>query len=89
MDHQDQPNEYRGAPEEVGAQLFTDAMGPTIQEAVGNGATDKQVVAMFAGMLAALAGMVSDTFGAQAALDMLRGTTERVEQFDKSGGMVQ
>lgn len=71
--------DYEGTPEEVGAQLAADALGPTI-EAAGSTATPHQVARMMAGMVAYLAGAVAENYGAQAAADMLRGTATNVEQ---------
>lgn len=71
--------EYEGTPEEVGAQLAADALGPTI-EAASATAAPHQVARMMAGMLAYLAGAVSENFGPKASADMLRGTAEKVEQ---------
>lgn len=71
--------EYTGTPEEVGAQLFVDALGPTIQATANSGATKEQMARLFAGMLAGLSGMLAENFGVDAAIEILRGTTNKLE----------
>ena len=71
--------EYSGTPEEVGAQLAVDALGPTIAAAAEH-STDQQLTRMMAGMIAGLAGIVAANFGPEATLDILRGTAENVER---------
>lgn len=71
--------DYRGSPEQVGAQLFSDALGPTIEAAGTSDVTPQQLARMLAGMLAALTGTVADNFGPEAAMDMLRGTANLLE----------
>lgn len=70
--------DYRGTPEEVGAQLVADALGPTINAAMKSDATPQQVARMLAGMVACLAGIVAENYGAEAAAGMLSGTAENV-----------
>lgn len=74
----DQKKEYTGTPEEVGAELAVDALGPTIVQAM-NSNPPGQVARMVAGMLAGLAGLIAENYGPQAAVDMLRGTADSVE----------
>lgn len=81
----DDSKEYVGTPEEVGAQLFADALGPTIEAAMVSGATPQQGARMLAGMLACLVGTVSENFGAPAAVDMLRGTADNIERAVAAG----
>ena len=64
---------YEGTPEEVGAELLVDALGPTINAAM-NAQTPNQVMRMIAGMTAGLAGLVAENYGPQAAAEMLTGT---------------
>jgi hypothetical protein len=85
---QDSKTDYTGTPEEVGAQLAADALGPTINETAKQ-ATDDQVVRMMAGMIAFLAGAVSENFGPVVAIGMLRGTAENLEGTAKLLGNVQ
>lgn len=77
---ENQPTEYRGTPAEVGAKLFVDSLGPTLQEAANNGATDQQLVGMFGGILAGFTGLLAANFGKDLTLDMLRKTADRLEQ---------
>lgn len=76
---------YTGTAEEVGAQLFADALGPTLQEAMDSTPDKRGVARMYAGMLAGFTGMLSQHFGHQAALDMLRGTADNLEKRVASG----
>lgn len=70
--------EYTGTPEEVGGQLLSDALGPTIQSIANGDATQQQLARMFAGMVAVLGGMIAENFGEDAAIDMLRGTADKL-----------
>ena len=83
-----QQTDYTGTPEEVGAQLAADALGPTINETTKS-ATDDQVVRMMAGMIAFLAGAVAENFGPEVATGMLRGTAENIESTTELMGNVQ
>jgi hypothetical protein len=83
-----QKTDYTGTPEEVGAQLAADALGPTINETTKS-ATDDQVVRMMAGMIAFLAGAVAENFGLEVATGMLRGTAENIESTTALMGNVQ
>lgn len=75
---------YEGKPEEVGAQLFSDVLGPTINAAASS--TEPQKIArMLAGMLAALGGTIAENFGADAAAVMLRGTADNIERAAEDG----
>lgn len=76
---------YEGTPEVVGAQLFADALGPTIEAAMVSGATPQQGARMLAGMLACLTGMVSENFGPAAATEMLRGTADNIDKAAAAG----
>lgn len=69
--------EYSGTPEEVGAELLVDALGPTINAAMSS-QTPNQVMRMIAGMTAGLAGLVAENYGPQAAAEMLTGTANNV-----------
>lgn len=71
---------YEGSPQEVGAQLFADALGPTIAQAFRESPNPRQAVAMLAGMIAACAGQVTEFVGAQAAIEILRGTADNIEK---------
>jgi NAD/NADP transhydrogenase alpha subunit len=73
-----QKTDYTGTPEEVGARLAADALGPTINEAAKT-ATDSQVVRMMSGMIAFMAGAVAENFGPVVATGMLRGTADNIE----------
>ena len=68
---------YEGTPEEVGAELFMDALGPTINAAMSS-QTPNQVMRMIAGMTAGMAGLVAENYGPQAAAEMLTGTAANV-----------
>jgi mannose/fructose-specific phosphotransferase system component IIA len=68
---------YEGAPEEVGAEILVDALGPTLNAAI-NSQTPGQVMRMIAGMTAGLAFMVAENYGPQAAAEMLTGTAANV-----------
>ena len=83
-----QKTDYTGTPEEVGAQIASDALGPTINE-TAKSATDAQMVRMMAGMIAFLAGAVSENFGPVVATGMLRGTADNLEGTAKLLGNVQ
>jgi cell division protein FtsI/penicillin-binding protein 2 len=83
MTTENQPNKYHGTPEEVGAMLFADALGSTIQEAMNSEATANQVARMMAGMVAAMAGTVASNFGPDAAVAMLTGTADAVKEKQK------
>lgn len=85
MDTVNEHKEYVGTPEEVGAQLFADALGPTIEAAMVSGATPQQGARMLAGMLACLVGTVSENFGAPAAVGMLRGTADNIDKAVEAG----
>jgi hypothetical protein len=74
----EQRTEYSGTPEEVGGQLLADAIGPTVQAIANGSATPQQLARMFAGMVAVLGGMIADNFGDDAAIDMLRGTADKL-----------
>lgn len=69
--------EYTGTPEEVGAQLASDALGPTITEAMATNHSSN-IMRMMSGMVAFMAGAVAENFGPEAAEDMLRGTADIV-----------
>lgn len=77
--------DYQGTPEAVGAQLFNDALGPTIEAASKSDVTDQQIARMLAGMLAAIAGIVASNYGAAAAVAMLRGTADNIERAAEAG----
>lgn len=79
--------DYQGPPEEVGALLFSDVMGPTIEAAAKSDATPQQVARMLAGMLAGLAGTVAENFGVEAAAEMLRGTASNLERAAAAGAI--
>lgn len=74
--------EYKGTPEEVGGQLLADALGPTIQAVANSDVTQQQLARMFAGMVAVLAGMVAENFTPEAAVEMLRGTADKLTSAD-------
>lgn len=74
----EQRTEYSGTPEEVGGQLLADAIGPTIQAVASASATPQQLARMFAGMVGVLGGMIAENFGEDAAIDMLRGTADKL-----------
>lgn len=72
-----QKTDYTGTPEEVGAQLAADALGPTITETMAtHNATS--CARMMSGMVAFMAGAVAENFGPEAAESMLRGTADKV-----------
>ncbi|CDN87383.1 hypothetical protein BN948_01805 [Hydrogenophaga intermedia] len=82
MNMQASPNEgheYAGSPTEVGAQIVADSLGSAIEAANAGGASPQQVAQMLAGAIAAVAGMVATNYGADAAIDMLKGTVENIE----------
>lgn len=82
----DETRTYSGSPEEVGTKLFLDAIGPTIHSATKNGdVTTQQVARMMAGILAGYAGMMCDNFSPQAAIEILRGTADRIEKAVAAG----
>lgn len=70
---------YRGKPEEVGTQLFLDALGPTLAETMKDHGPEK-CARVLAGVLAGYAGLVLENFGPQAAMEMLRGTADNIER---------
>lgn len=77
---------YKGTPEEVGAKLFLDAIGPTMHSAMHDSdVTRQQAARMMAGICAAFTGQMADNFGAEAAIDMLRGTADNLEKRIASG----
>ena len=80
MTESTQPQEarkYEGTPQEVGAMLAVDALGPTINQAMDT-QPPGQVAKMIAGMIAGLVGMVAENYGPDAAHDMLVGTAENL-----------
>jgi hypothetical protein len=71
--------EYTGTPEEVGAQLANDALGPTLNEAMA-AHQSVNVMRMMAGMVAFLAGAYAENFGAEECEAMLRCTADQVHK---------
>jgi hypothetical protein len=71
--------DYTGTPEEVGAQLANDALGPTLNEAMAVHQS-VNVMRMMAGMIAFLSGAYAENFGAEEAEAMLRGTADQVHK---------
>lgn len=76
---QSQGGVYRGKPEEVGTQLFLDALGPTLGDVMKEHGPEN-CARVLAGILAGYAGLVLENFGPQAAMEMLRGTADNIEK---------
>lgn len=76
-DNPSQDKQYVGTPEEVGAELAIDALGPTIQAAMLQQAPG-QVARMIAGMVGGLAGLIAENYGPAAAAEILTGTASNV-----------
>lgn len=80
MDQSDQ-REYQGSPEDIGCSIFIDCVMPIIKQVSEQPtATARAMAQFYAGMVAAMAGSIAADFGKEGALEILRGTADRLER---------
>lgn len=69
-----------GSPQEVGAQRAADAIIPMIDALVEAGAPGEVIGGLLSGAISGIAAICANGFSPDAAIDMLRGTADKVDQ---------
>lgn len=75
---------YTGKPEDVGTQLFMEAIGTTLKDVLKQYGPEK-CARMYAGVLAGYSGVMLEDFGPQAVIEILRGTADNLERAVAAG----
>ncbi len=86
MSEQDQQLTFTGSPTTIGTDIFIQCVMPIIKQVQQQPTANAQSVAQFyAGFMAALSGCIAADFDKGIAVEILRGTADRLERTDLPG----
>lgn len=88
MEQPTNQREYEGTPTEIGLSIFIDCMVPIIEQVAKQpNTTDAHMAQFYSGVVAGMAGFMAADFGKEAALEIIRGTADRLEASDPPQGL--